>query len=53
MLDRKWCNSAREMIASVIGTGSYTSIFVCSPFYSNSTTTAVYIGVCVLALDDL
>ena len=53
MLDRKWCNSARGMIASVIGTGSYTSIFVCSPFYSNSTTTAVYIGVCVLALNDL
>ena len=45
MLDRKWCNSARGMIASVIGTGSYTSILVCSPFYSNSTTTAVYIGI--------
>ena len=32
------CNSARGMIASVIGTDSYTSILVCSPFYSNSTT---------------
>ena len=41
------------MIASVIGTGSYTSILVCSPFYFNSTTTAVYIGICELALDDL
>ena len=28
-------------------------LLVCSPFCSNSTTTAIYIGICVLALDDL
>ena len=26
MLDRKWCNSARGMIASVIGTGSWSVV---------------------------
>ena len=26
MLDRKWCNSARRMIASVIGTGFWSAV---------------------------